>query len=266
MKNRRLAFIVPTIMALILAAGCATTPEKADIRKQAEATRRVGEAYMLEHNYTTALKELLKAEKMYPDDHILQNDLGLVYSKKKRLDLAIKHYKRAIALKPDFAPAMNNLGMAYIANKQWDKAIETFEELTGNLLYATPQYPRFGLGLAWYNKGDYHKAEKYFREALQYYYDGYRKDPTYIYTLHWLGLTYLKLNELDRAQQILEEGVRYAPRLAMFYFDLGKVYTAMKKYDEAEYVFSKVIELQPDSEMARQAKIERSKVRALKAG
>jgi len=226
----------------------------------------VGEAYMLERNYTAALKELLKAEKMNPDDHILQNDLGLVYSKKKRLDLAIRHYKRAIELKPDFAPAMNNLGMAYIADKQWDKAIETFEELTGNLLYATPQYPRFGLGLAWYNKGNYRKAEKYFKEALQYYYDGYRKDPTYIYCLHWLGLTYLELKELDRAEQILEEGVRYAPRLAMLYFDLGRVYMAMKKYDNAEYVFSKVIELQPDSEMARQARIERSKVRALKAG
>ena len=41
---------------------------------------------------------------------------------------------------------------------------------------------------------------------------------------------------------------------------------AMKKYDQAEYVFSKVIELRPDSEMADQAKIERRKARALRAG
>jgi len=208
----------------------------------------------------------LQAEKLNPDDHILQNDLGLVYRKKGRLDLSIAHFKKAIALKPDFAPAINNLGMAYIAGKQWDKAIETFDELTGNLLYATPQYPRFGLGLAWYNKGNYRKAEKYLKEALQFYRDGYRKDYTFILTLQGLGVTYLALNKLEQAEQVLEEAVRYAPKFAGLYFDLGRVYTAMKKYDDAEYVFGKVIELQPDSDMAREAKVRRRQVRALKAG
>ncbi len=265
MKDKRSVPATLMVMVMILTAACATT-DHAKIKKQAEAIRGVGEAYMLERNYTAALRELLKAEKMNPDDHLLHNDLGLVYRKKGRLDKSIEHFKKAIALKPDYAPAINNLGMAYIADKQWDKAIATFEELTENLLYATPQYPRFGLGLAWYNKGDYRKAEKYLNEALQFYRDGYRRDPTFIYTLQGLGVTYLALNELDRAQQVLEEAVRYAPKLAGLYFDLGRVYVAMKKYDQAEYVFSKVIELQPDGDLARQAKIERQKVRVLKAG
>jgi len=265
MKNARYVAFLLIVPVMVLTTACATT-DTAEVKKKAEAIRGVGEAYIAERSYTMALRELLHAEKLNPQDHILQYDLGLVYSKKRRLDLAIKHYQKAIALKPDYAPAMNNLGMTYIADKQWDKAIETFDELTGNLLYATPQYPRFGLGLAWYNKGDYRKAEKYLNEALQYYYDGYRKDPTYIYTLHWLGLTYLSLNELDRAEQVLEEGVRYAPKLAMLYFDLGRVYTAMGKYDQADFVFGKVIELRPDSDMAREAKIKRREVRALKPG
>lgn len=265
MKNTRRIACLLIVPVMILTTACATT-DTAEVKKKAEATRRVGEAYMLEHNYTAALKELLQAEKLYPDDHILQFDLGLAYRKKGRLDLSIEHFEKAIALKPDFAPAINNLGMAYIAGKQWDKAIETFEPLTGNLLYATPQYPRFGLGLAYYNKGNYREAEKYLNEALQFYRDGYRKDTTFIYTLQGLGVTYLALSQLDRAEQMLEEAVRYAPKLAGLYFDLGRVYVTMKKYDQAEYVFSKVIELRPDSDIARQAKIERRKVRALKAG
>lgn len=253
------------IVVMMVTVACATTDDTKS-KKKAEATRRVGEAYIMERNYTAALKELLEAEKLNPNDHILQNDLGTVYRDKGRLDLAIVHFKKAIALKPDYAPAINNLGMAYISDKQWDKAIETFNELTGNLLYATPQYPRFGLGLAYYNKGDYRQAEKYLKEALQFYRDGYRKDSTFIFTLQGLGVTYLAQNRAEEAEQVLEEAVRYYPKFAGLYFDLGRVYVALGKYDQAEYVFGKVIALRPDSDLARQAIIERNKVRVLKAG
>jgi len=52
-------------------------------KKQAEASRKLGEAYFQDGNYTYALRELLKAEQLYPDDHILQNDLGSIQDEGK---------------------------------------------------------------------------------------------------------------------------------------------------------------------------------------
>ena len=92
------------------------------LRKQGESSRNLGEAYMAQGNYTAALKELMAAEQLTPDDPYLHNDLGLTYMVKDRLDLAIRHFKKALALKPDYAPAMNNLGAAYLAQQNRDAA------------------------------------------------------------------------------------------------------------------------------------------------
>ena len=110
MKKNMCVWVGLVLLTLFLAA-CAGNKQLK--KEQAEATRKLGEAYLRQGNYTAALSELRKAEKLYPQDHILQNDLGIAYRKKGKTDLAIKHFKKAIKLKPDFAPAINNLGTAY---------------------------------------------------------------------------------------------------------------------------------------------------------
>lgn len=263
MTKRRVTKLAVLGLVLILAAGCATDQEA--VKKKSEATRKVGEAYIAGRNYTAALRELLNAEKMFPYDPVLQNDLGLVYRSKGKLDLAIARFKKALEMKPGYAPARNNLGMTYIAARKWDAAIATFKSLTGDLLYATPQYPRFGLGLAYYNKKEYLRAEKNLKAALQYYEDGLRKDRIYILALQGLGLTYLATGRVTAAEKTLEETVHLAPRFADLYFDLGRIYARQKKYDQADYAFTKAIELQPGSELSRRAALERENVRRLKA-
>ena len=122
---------------------------------------------MAQGNYTAALKELMAAEQLTPDDPYLQNDLGLIYMVKDRLDLAIEHFKKALALKPDYAPAMNNLGTVYLAQQNWDAAIVCFKAITGDLLYVTPHFPLSNLGLAYYNQKKYDLSAKYYQEALK---------------------------------------------------------------------------------------------------
>ncbi|MBW1753047.1 MAG: tetratricopeptide repeat protein [Deltaproteobacteria bacterium] len=110
-------------------------------KKQAEAGRNLGEAYLKQGNYTLALREFLKAKELYGNNKFLHDDLGLTYMAKDRLDLAIKHFKKALAIDPGYAPAKNNLGTAYMEKKDWDTAIKYFKEIAGDLLYATPQFP-----------------------------------------------------------------------------------------------------------------------------
>ncbi len=153
MKTRRLGWTA-FVFIVICVVSCTANLEVR--KKQEEASRNLGEAYLRKGDYTSALREFLKAETLYPDDPYLQNDLGLTYMGKKKLDLAVKHFRKAIKIRPDYAPAMNNLGTAYIAKKEWDTAIAYFKEVANNLLYTTPHFPLSNLGWAYYNKKSMH--------------------------------------------------------------------------------------------------------------
>ncbi len=232
------------IMALYVVS-CATANMKVQ-KQQGEALRNLGEEYYKQGDYTSALKELLKAEALYPDDAFLQNDLGLTYKAKKRLDLAAKHFKKALEIKPDYAPAKNNLGTVYLDKKEWDTAIKYFKEVSENMLYATPHLAMANLGWAYYNKKQYTLSETYYLKALDL-------DPKFINAQRGLGLTYIALGRIDEAVKILERAVKDYPKVALLYDDLAKVYVLSHDYDKALDAYHKVIEIAPDSAMAREA-------------
>ena len=174
------------------------------IKRQEEALRNLGEAYIREGDYTKALRKLLEAEKLYAEDPHLQYDLGLVYMAKEKPNKAIEHFKKAVEIKPDYTPAKNSLGVAYLAQKKWDDAIVCFKEITGDLLYATPHYPLSNLGFAYYNKKKYRLAEKYYQDALKI-------EPKFVIALRGLGLTYLKMGRISEAVTTLEKVIELAP-------------------------------------------------------
>ena len=236
-----------TVLAMMVfcVVSCATANIKAQ-KQQGEALRNLGEEYYKQGDYTSALKELLKAEGLYPDDPFLQNDLGLTYKAKKKPDLAITHFKKALALKPDYAPAKNNLGTVYLDKEEWDTAIEYFKEVAENLVYASPHLPLSNLGWAYYNKKAYAHAEKYYLEALEI-------APKFINALRGLGLTYMAMGRIPEGVEILESAVKEYPRMALLYFDLATAYTLLHDYESALNAYKKVDELAPKSALARQA-------------
>ncbi|TFG95384.1 MAG: tetratricopeptide repeat protein [Calditrichales bacterium] len=232
---------------------CAT--DMAMNKRKAEDKRKIAGAYIGQKNYTEALKELLDAEKLYPDDPELQNELGFVYMEKEKPDLAIQHLRRALELKPDYSAAKNTLGVAYMKNEQWDEAITCFKGLSENLLYTTPQYPLFNLGWAYYQKKDFAQSEKYYKKAIGLFDEGQNKDAAYIKALHGLSLTYTATGRSREAVVLLEKAVQFAPRIAELYFDLGRAYIMAQEYPKALKAYNKVIELIPDRSLAREATI-----------
>jgi len=223
------------------------------LKKQEEAGRLVGEAYMSQNDYTAALNELLKAERTYTNDPHLHNDLGLVYMAKDQLLLAIEHLKKAVALKPDYAPARNNLGTAYLAMKNWDSAIVCFKEVSRDLLYATPHYPLSNLGWAYYNKKEFALAEQFYREALKI-------DPNFPIALRGLGLTYLAIGNPRDAVISFERAVKYAPVFPELFSDLAGAYAILKEYNKALLFYRKVVDTAPGSQLAVEARNEITRI------
>ena len=218
-------------------------------KRQEEALRNFGEAYIREGDYTKALRKLLEAEKLYSKDPHLQYDLGLVYMAKERNDLAIHHFKKAVEIKPDYTPAKNSLGTAYLAQKKWDDAIACFKEITGDLLYVTPHYPLSNLGWAYYNKKEYNLAEKYYKDALKI-------EPRFAIALSGLGKTYIATGRISEAIAVLEKAVKNSPGSAELYLDLADAYRLSREYKKALNAYKKVIELAPDSPLAVDAQKE----------
>jgi len=247
MKTKRRILVFGLIVCLGFLGACA--PSQADRKKESEAKRNIGEAYLIEGNFTQALKELLEAEKVYSEDHILQNYLGLAYLSKDQFDLAIKHFKRAIQIKPGYAPARNNLGTAYLRTKDWDRAIEIFKAVSEDLLYGTPHYPLTNLGYAYYNKRDYKQAAAYYRKALEI-------EPRYINALLGLGRTYTAALKVGDALTVLETARKFYPMSAEVYFELATAYKLAGQYRESAWAYGKVVEIRSDSPLAEQAKEE----------
>jgi len=246
MKTNRFVLILYLFLIFCIAS-CATNTEVK--KKQEEASRNLGEAYMQQGDFSSALREFLKAEKIYSRDPYLQNDLGLAYMAKDRLDLAIKHFKKAVKVKPDYTPAINNLGTAYLAKREWDVAIACFKEIIDDILYATPHYPLTNLGWAYYNQQKYEVAEKYYSDALEL-------EPNFIIALRGLGRTYMAMERAADAIAMLEKAVENYPRSAESYFYLAKAYSLSREYKKAISAFNKVVELAPNSPLARDAKKE----------
>jgi Tfp pilus assembly protein PilF len=240
---RPVVFIL--IFTVYYLAAC-TGPSQYQKEKEAGALKEIGEAYFAQGNYTAALAELLKAERLSPDDPLLHNDLGLCYWAKSRLDLSVQHFKRAIQLKPDYASARNNLGTAYLAQKDWDAAIATFKEITEDLLYATPHYPLSNLGLAYFNKGNYPMAEDYYKQALKI-------EPDFFIALRGLGRTYKAMGIANEAISTLKKAAATSPTSPAIYIDLAEAYELAGDYKAAITAYETALKLEPQGPQAEQA-------------
>ncbi len=238
---------IPLLIAIATLCACAGQQVKKD-PELAKAARTIGEAYMNQGDLTAALRELLRAERLNPDDPIVHNDLGLCYMLKKRMPDAIAHFKKAIELKPGYAPARNNLGTTYLEMKEWDAAIKVFKEITKDLLYATPHYPLANLGLAYYHKGQYRTAMRYYKKALEI-------QPDFANALRGVGRTYLATNQGRLALKYLQRAVKVAPKAPEIHYDLGEAYLLVGRYREAQNAYLNVIDLAPpESDMSAKAK------------
>jgi len=239
------------LVILIGATACTSTQEKH--KKQANAYRELAEAYFLERQYTLALQELLKAEKLRPESALIQNNLGLVYMMKDRMDLSVQHFKRAIKLKPDYSEAINNLSTALLKMEEWDEAIDHLNRLTGSLVYATPQYAWLNLGFAHYKKENYALAEKNYKLAIKHYEDGFPKDASYIKALGGLGRTYTAMGRLAKALAIYGQAIKWAPQYAETYYYMAQTYEKAGRSKDAKMAYLKVIDVAPNSEIANRA-------------
>ncbi len=165
-----------------------------------EAFEKAVESYKkaldLEPNNPYLLVELAKV-------HITQASLSQEEARLNHLKTAERNIEKAADLKPDYAPAAYQMATVYEMRGQSQEAIRTLENLKKikpSLAGYDPAQDiglAFQLGVLYYNEEELEKAEKELNRALGL-------NPDYQNAIYFLGLTYDKKGETEKALEQFE--------------------------------------------------------------
>ena len=224
--------IILILLISLLGSGCVSSSK--GNKERASLYLKIGTGHLAQGNYPQALTELLKAEQLDPDSPQILNNLGLVYYLRGHLPKAEAKFRHAIKEESRFSDAKNNLARLLIDRKRPSDAIKLLQEVEADLTYTAPEKTFSNLGMAYFEQGQYKKAEDYLGRSIEIR----RQSCT---TSHFYGRTLLALKKLKESAEALDQAVEYCRSAkfeeplyysAMSYFSLGDKEKSRARIDE----------------------------------
>lgn len=228
---------------LIFSVAACTTPRRD--KERAALHLQIGTGYLLQGQNPQAMTELLKAEQLDPEEPQILNNIGLAYYVRGRLKTAEAKFRKAIKNKSGYSDAKNNLARVLIDQERYAEAIRLLNEVEGDLTYGNQEKTLSNLGIAYFQQGNYKKAEDYLARSLQIR----RESCT---TANYYGRALLELKRTKDAATMLDNAVEWCrpskfeePLFfsAMSYFSLGekeksraRLEELLKDYPKSKYV------------------------------
>jgi type IV pilus assembly protein PilF len=161
------------ILTLALLSACQSTPVQTDggvpqaASKVAELHTQLGINYLRQGKLEQANNRLERALSADPNFSTAHNAMGLLQEQLKKPDEAEQHYRRAVSLNPGDSASQINYGSFLCRQQRYEEGEARFIQVTENPLYDTPEIAYTNAGLCMKRAGDYEKAERYLRTALQ---------------------------------------------------------------------------------------------------
>ena len=147
-------------------------------------------------------------------------------------DKAIDAYKQAVQLNPEFAEAYFRLGVAYSLLEREEEANRLPGEVTEE---PTPKGKK--------KEAEKTNAEKSFENAVKIYEKVTKKNPEDDVSFFYLGRSYGKLGEDDKAAKALRQAVKLNPENVEYQTELAESLINIAEYDEAIRALKKALEL-----------------------
>jgi tetratricopeptide (TPR) repeat protein len=188
------------------------------IKKDKVVWANLGMAYFRNNQIDQALKALITASTLDPNDAEIHGNLGTVRRQKGDVPGAIADLELAVKLKPDDAQFANNLGVAYRFAKRDDDAVKAFQKA----IALAPNDAGFHFNLAVAYRRQTEKNPEMIPQAIG---------------------EYEKATSLD-------------PGNAEGWFDLGFMYKQDHQTDKAVAAFNKYLELNKGKDAGGQKRVE----------
>jgi Flp pilus assembly protein TadD len=198
-------------------------PAPAKLAASASAREHLasGRSYLLNGQINEAISELSTAASLDPKLTEAHNLLGIAYDKKGLADRAKDSYERAVKIEPEDAQTLNNLGFSLYQNGNYRAAVDRLKRAVK--LAPTDERILNNLGLALCRLGKFDDAYRNFaraagpltgnlntarmlerfgrdEDAIKYYEDARRIDPTSSVALRRLGELYKRIGKSEQSQ------------------------------------------------------------------
>lgn len=233
------------LLGLFLLAACESTP--VTYHREASAIHKeLAYVYLKDERYPEALREALLAQEEFPQDPEVYNLLGLIYLGREEYEKARAQFEKALQLDPHYSEALNNLGSLYLLRGNYDQAIAYFKKALANPLYTKPFMALTNLGWAWHKKGDDQKALASLEKAL-------KLNPRYSKAYYYAGLIAFEEGRWEDARLDFRRAVRFDHNDMAARYWLGETYFRLGELDKARHLWESITQLAPESDWALKA-------------
>jgi type IV pilus biogenesis/stability protein PilW len=231
------------LAAILMLSGCSTTSK--EDRERASLYFKIGTGFLAKGQYPQAMSELLKAEQLDPKNANIKNNLGLVFYMRGRVKQAEEKFREAVKFDPRHSDAKNNLARALMDDRKFPEAIKLLHEVEADLTYGAPEKTFSNLGMAYFEQGNFKKAEDYLARSMEI---RRQNCPT----ANYYGRTLYELKRPKESAEMLDQAVEYCRATkfeeplyfsALSYFTLGEKEKTRARLEELlkEYPKSKFV-------------------------
>jgi len=185
------------------------------------------------------IQELRLIEEQYPNNFYICHSLGIAYlflGEPAHLENAHAYLKRALAVESSKKFGHFNLGITLLRLKRYEEAIAEFKEAATVNLDAY-----YYMGICYYEKGDFRRTIKILTKYKKFLGDATTKE-TYAY----LGLSYLKTFQLQKAVSCFLRAHFLSEPTIQICENLGIAYFGLKNYEKASQYFQEALNLSPN--------------------
>ncbi len=231
----------PLLAVLLLAASCATAPQKTpgdDTKTEAEIHYQAGAQALAKGNAELAYFELAKSVRLKPDEAKYRYALGTAQLGRREYSSALAEFDATTRLDPRFADAYNNKGVVYLAQERWDDAIRSFNQAIDQLGYTTPENALANMGYAYFKKNDFPQALEHLKRSLAI-------QPENSVASKTLAEVYMAAGRLEKAREVLLQLVERDPNYVAGHLQLGIVFYKTGDKAKAKEEFATVVRLAP---------------------
>jgi predicted O-linked N-acetylglucosamine transferase (SPINDLY family) len=195
--------------------------------------KRILELYSL-GNFLEASQILENLKEKYPDNFILENIHGLIFSSQGKYEDALLMLTKAIKIKPDFVEGYYNIGTTYLKTEKFKEAIIYFKkslDIKKNYLNS------------YFNLADCYKRLGEISEAINNYNNYIKHKPEDEEAYNNLGKIYFELKDHEKAKYNLNKALSINIGSVDANFYMGLILSNEKKYILAVNFLQRTIDL-----------------------
>ncbi|OIQ16802.1 MAG: hypothetical protein BM556_14160 [Bacteriovorax sp. MedPE-SWde] len=239
--------IILILIGTLVLSSCATQNKNKALKKKASLYYSHGTEKLIDKDYTGALKSLMQANTLNPNDSRILNNLAMAYYFKGRPVKAIELLNKSLDINEKNSDARNNLASIYFSHGDMDKAEKQYKKILEDLLYNNNFRVYYNLGLIEKRRGNIKSSIAHFEKA-----SGIRID--YCASNYQLAISYRDIGKINESLKWFKKSTREkCSENPTPLYEWAKVLTSLGKDREAIKIFDMIIEKFPKNKLAYMA-------------